>query len=34
VDRAVRAHGGRVQVRSTLVQSLEFTVALPWVEAN
>jgi signal transduction histidine kinase len=34
VDRAARAHGGSVQVRSRLGQGSEFTLALPWVEAH
>ncbi len=33
VDRAVRAHGGSVQVRSVLAEGSEFTLALPWVDA-
>ncbi len=34
VDRAARAHGGEVQVRSQLGQGSEFTVRLPWVDAE
>jgi PAS domain S-box-containing protein len=33
VDRAARAHGGSIQVSSTLGQGSEFTLLLPWVEA-
>jgi PAS domain S-box-containing protein len=33
VDRAARAHGGSVQVRSVLGQGSEFTLTLPWVDA-
>ncbi len=33
VDRAARAHGGSVQVRSVLGQGSEFTLYLPWIEA-
>lgn len=31
VDRAARAHGGSVQVKSLLGQGSEFTLLLPWV---
>ncbi len=34
VDRAARAHGGSVQVRSKLGQGSEFTLSLPWVSAT
>jgi signal transduction histidine kinase len=30
VDRAARAHGGQVSVRSQLGQGAEFEVLLPW----
>jgi signal transduction histidine kinase len=33
VDRAARAHGGSVQVKSVLGQGSQFTLLLPWVEA-
>jgi PAS domain S-box-containing protein len=33
VDRAARAHGGSVQVKSVLGQGSEFTLILPWVDA-
>jgi PAS domain S-box-containing protein len=33
VDRAARAHGGSVQVRSLLGTGSEFIVRLPWVDA-
>jgi PAS domain S-box-containing protein len=33
VDRAARAHGGSVQVKSVLGQGSEFTLTLPWVDA-
>ncbi len=33
VDRAARAHGGSVQVRSVLGQGSEFMLLLPWVSA-
>jgi PAS domain S-box-containing protein len=33
VDRAARAHGGSVQVSSTVGLGSEFTVLLPWAEA-
>jgi PAS domain S-box-containing protein len=32
VDRAARAHGGSVQVKSVLGQGSQFTLLLPWVE--
>jgi PAS domain S-box-containing protein len=31
VDRAARAHGGSVQVKSLIGQGSEFTLSLPWV---
>ncbi len=34
VDRAARAHGGSVQVKSVLDKGSEFTLALPWVEPD
>ncbi len=33
VDRAARAHGGHVQVKSILSQGSEFAILLPWQEA-
>jgi PAS domain S-box-containing protein len=33
VDRAARAHGGSVQVKSVLGQGSQFTLLLPWVQA-
>jgi PAS domain S-box-containing protein len=33
VDRAARAHGGIVQVKSVLGKGSEFTLILPWVQA-
>jgi PAS domain S-box-containing protein len=33
VDRAARAHGGGVQVKSVLGKGSEFTLSLPWVQA-
>ncbi len=33
VDRAARAHGGSVQVKSVLGQGSQFTLLLPWLEA-
>jgi signal transduction histidine kinase len=33
VDRAARAHGGSVLVRSELGQGSEFTLLLPWMPA-
>lgn len=34
VDRAARAHGGSVQVNSTLGQGSQFTLTLPWIESD
>ncbi len=34
VDRAARAHGGSVQVRSQIGQGSQFTLALPWIEPD